>query len=162
MGAKAIFKLSLDDLVDSSSSGQIAWTALCKLCTAMHVHVGKATPEDLLVELLSEASASLIGPQSPEAWEAHVAAVRANDALEVSEAASCACSIMGMTTALRHSQLTVVRAAIRKLAAMGPLPRQGKVKGRGRGRRQRSGRGLPTPREQGSCGGSDAALEGEV
>jgi len=146
-GTKVTFKVSSDDLADScSSSSATAWTALCKVCTAMYMQVGKATPEDLLVELLSQASASLIGLQSPEAWEALVADVRSKDTLEVSEAASCACSTVGMTTALRHSQLTVVRAAIRKLASMAPLPRQGKVKGRGRGRgrRQRSGRKLPT------------------
>lgn len=139
--SKAIFNVSVEDIADSCKSVRNPWTALCNICTAMYLLLGKGSPEDLLAELLSQASASVVKPQRPDEWEAFWKATRAKDSVQVSDGASCACSIVGMATALRHAQLTVVQTAMQKLAAMGPLPRGRKASGRGRGRRQRPGRG---------------------
>jgi len=86
---KATFKLASEDLCPDVSSGP--WKALCKLCSDVYVSFKRVSPEDLLRDILTKVCIGLLGKMAggtdwePEAWDAHVAAVKAHDTVEVSD-----------------------------------------------------------------------------
>eukprot|EP00928_Gymnodinium_smaydae_P048974 TRINITY_DN32817_c0_g1_i1.p1 TRINITY_DN32817_c0_g1~~TRINITY_DN32817_c0_g1_i1.p1 ORF type:complete len:533 (-),score=73.83 TRINITY_DN32817_c0_g1_i1:7-1605(-) len=157
---KATFKISTDSLALDARDGK-PWRALCQLCSSVYALLGKASPEDLLTAILTQACARLRGKESNGlerdlgAWDAYVAAVRAEDSVTVG-AFSCAISMAGMTVALKDAQLLVLYKASERLSEMDPLPKsrprrvgnRGRGRGRGRGRRAVSSRKETTERER--------------
>lgn len=114
-GPSSIIYLLRSEDVEESSSDNGSWNVLRSLCDKLAAVI-RATGTDLLQDLLTRVSEEILADTELQGsenqnWTDLVKSAKAADSVQTGSS-TCAVTVPGITTAIRHAQLTVLSRAI--------------------------------------------------